>query len=83
MPIAAAIARPVQCVASPGGSEQVSAKTRSTVSRDNCALPGTRARSRNKPSTPSSANRCCQRHTAGRLTPARRATSCTGNRSAD
>jgi hypothetical protein len=37
-----------------------------------------RVLSRSKPSTPSSAKRRCQRQTAGRLTPARRATSDTG-----
>ena len=41
------------------------------------ALPGLRVASRNSPSTPASANRRCQRHTAGRPTPARRATSAT------
>ena len=75
MPTAAAIARPVQCVASPGGSEQVSATTRSTVSRGRGALPETRDFSRNSPSAPNSAKRRRQRHTDGRLTPARRATS--------
>ena len=34
-------------------------------------LPGGRVLSRNRPSTPASANRCCHRHTEGRLTPAR------------
>jgi hypothetical protein len=33
---------------------------------------------RSSPSTPSSANRCCQRQTIGRLTPTRAAIGCTG-----
>ena len=38
---------------------------------------------RSRPSTPSSPYRACQRQTAGRLTPTRRATSSTGRRSAE
>jgi hypothetical protein len=46
------------------------------------AWPGLRVLSRSRPSTPYSAYRACQRQTAGRLTLARCATSCTGKRSA-
>ena len=46
-------------------------------------LPGFLVLSRNSPSTPASAKRCCQRQTAGRLIPARRATSATSSRSAE
>ena len=83
MPAALAIARPVQCVASCGGSAQVSATTRATVSAAIGGLPGLRVLSRSRPSTPSSAKRCCQRQTIGRLTPSCVATCCTGPRSAD
>src|SRR6266849_5900281 len=68
-PIALAIARPVQWVAWCGGSVQVSATTRAVVSAAIGAVPGLRVLSRNRPSTPASAKRCCQRHTVGRLTP--------------
>ena len=47
------------------------------------ALPGLRASSRSNPSTPSSANRRCQRHADGRLAPLRAATASTVSRSAD
>ncbi len=47
------------------------------------AVPGLRVLSRSKPSAPSSAERRCRRQTAGRLTPAWRATSNTGNRSSE
>ena len=40
MPTALAMARPVQWVASPGGSEQVSARTRATASPSSGALAG-------------------------------------------
>ena len=52
MPFALAIARPVHCVASPGCSVQVSATTWRTVASPGGALPGLRAASRNRPSTP-------------------------------
>ena len=77
-----AIARPVQCVASCGGSPQVSATTRATVSAEIGGLPGLRVLSRSSPSAPSSAKRCCQRQTIGRLIPRRVAIGCTGPRSA-
>jgi hypothetical protein len=70
-------------VASPGGSPQVSATTFCTVASGVGALPGLRLASRNSPSIPAMAYRRCQRHTAGRLTPTRRATSATLSRSAD
>src|SRR5947208_7022106 len=47
------------------------------------ALPGLRVLSRNRPSTPASAKRGCQRHTVGRLTPMLWATCCAGPRSAE
>ena len=47
------------------------------------ALPGLRVLSRSSPSTPASTKRSCQRQTAGRPTPARRATSATFSRSAE
>ena len=81
MPVRAATARPVQCVTSSGGSEHVSASTVATVRVECGGVPGGRVLSRSSPSTPSSAKRCCQRQTAGRLTPACRATSCTLKRS--
>ena len=82
MPTARAIARPVQCVASCGGSAQVSATTRATVSAEIGGLPGLRVLSLSSPSAPSSAKRCCQRQTIGRLIPRRVAIGCTGPRSA-
>ncbi len=68
---ALAIARPVQWVTSPGGSLQVSATTLSSIPPAKAGLPGGRVRSFSKPATPSSANRCRQRQTEGRLTPDR------------
>jgi hypothetical protein len=56
------------CVAPGGGSPQVSATARATVSAGIGGLPGLRVLSRSSPSGPSSAKRCCQRHTTGRLT---------------
>ena len=44
---------------------------------------GKRVLSRSSPAMPSSAKRCCQRHTEGRLAPLRAATSSTVSRSAD
>ena len=66
-PATLAIIRPVQCVASPGGSPQVSATTRRTVASGVGGLPGFLVLSCTSPSTPASAKRCCQRQTAGRL----------------
>ena len=43
MPLAAAIARPVQWVASPGGSASVSSTTRSTAAAGNGGSPGLRS----------------------------------------
>src|SRR5256885_12042345 len=83
MPIALAIARPVQWVAWCGGSMQVNATTCAVVSAASGALPGLRVLSRNRPSTPLSAKRCCQRHTVGRLTPMLCATRCAEWRSAE
>src|SRR5690348_17660577 len=61
MPITLAIVRPVQWVAWCGGSVHVSATTCAVVSAAIGALPGLRVLSRNTPSTPLSAKRCCQR----------------------
>src|SRR5215472_999666 len=72
IPLAAAIARPVQCVASPGGSARVSSTTRSITVGGNGGRPGLRVLSRSRPATPSRMNRSCQRHTHGFDTPARR-----------
>src|SRR5215472_6920137 len=83
MPMALAIARPVQWVAWCGGSVQVSATTRAVVSAAIGGLPGLRVLSRSRPSTPLSAKRCCQRHTVGRLTPTLCATRCADCRSAE
>ena len=82
-PTALAMARPVQCVAWPSGSEQVRSITLATTLAESGARPGLRVLSRSRPSTPCSAYRACQRQTAGRLTLARRATSGTGKRSAE
>ena len=80
IPVVLAMARPVQWVASPGGSAQVKATTRRTVASAKGALPGLRLASRKSPSTPASAKRRCQRQTAGRPTPARLATAATLSR---
>jgi hypothetical protein len=72
IPLASAMARPVQCVASPGGSPWVSSTTRSTLAAGKGGVPGGRVRSRRSPSTPSFMNRSCQRHTQSLETPARR-----------
>jgi hypothetical protein len=77
MPASLAIARPVQWVATPGGSAQVIATTRATVSAGNGGVPGGLVLSRKRPVVPASAKRHCQRQTAGRLTPTRLATSAT------
>lgn len=83
IPTALATARPVQCVTSPGDSEQVRASTLATVSVEWVGVPGGRVLSRSKPSTPASASRRCQRHTAVRLKPTRRAKFWTLRRSAE
>src|ERR1700682_2576998 len=54
MPTALAMARPVQCVVSPGGSEQVNASTFATTPVESGALPGLRVLSRRRLSIPSS-----------------------------
>jgi hypothetical protein len=68
-PTALAMARPVQWVASPSGSEQVSSKILAKTLAESGARPGLRVLSRSRPSTPCSAYRACQRQTVGRLTP--------------
>jgi hypothetical protein len=62
MPMALAIARPVQWVAWCGGAVHVKAPTRAVVSAASGALPGLRVLSPDKPSIPLSAKRCCHRH---------------------
>src|SRR3954465_15640143 len=71
MPTAFAIMRPVQCVASPGGSLWVSSTTRSIVAAGGGGRPGLRVLSRRRPARPSRANRSRHRRTHGRETPAR------------
>src|SRR5213082_3208203 len=66
MPVALAIARPVEWVAWCGGAVQVSATTRAVVS---AAIGALRVLSCNRPPTPLSAKRCWYRHTVGLLTP--------------
>ena len=78
-----AIARPVHWVASPGGSAQIGLTTRRTIASPKGALPGLRVASRSSPAIRASAKRRCQRQTAGRPTPARRATAATFSRSAE
>ena len=63
MPTACAIISAVQWVVSPGGSSSVSATTRSATSGPSGGMREGRVLSRNSPSTPSSAKRCCQRQT--------------------
>ena len=60
-----AIARPVQCVVSPGGSVRVSATTWSTSADGKGGSPGFLVLSCSRPATPSCMNRSCQRHTQG------------------
>jgi len=55
IPAASATMRPVQCVASPGGSPQVKAKTRCATASPNGASPAFLVLSRNSPSMPASA----------------------------
>src|SRR5829696_4197281 len=66
------MARPVQCVVSPGGSASVRATIRSPTSGPNGAMRDGRVLSRRRPSTPSAAKRSCQRQTAVLLLPVRR-----------
>src|SRR5712671_6185519 len=73
-PTALAIARPVQWVASPVGSPQVSASTLATVAVGTGSFPGGRVLSRNKPSTgigvaplPAPHRRTADRGAAGHL----------------
>jgi hypothetical protein len=61
-PAAFAMARQVQCVASPGGSAWVISTTRSITAGDNGGLPAGRVASCSNPSTPSAMKRACQRH---------------------
>src|SRR5436305_1892608 len=70
-------------VARRGGLPHGSARILATVAAGSGFLPGLGVLSRNRPSTPCSANRCCHRHTAGRLASVWRATASTGRRSAD
>lgn len=70
IPTDSAIVRPVQCVASPGGSRQVITSTRGTASSPEGILPGLRVLWRKSPSMPASRKRRCQRQTAGRSTSA-------------
>ena len=65
MPIALAIVRTLQCVASGGVSLAVLASTLAFRSGASGLRPGGRVLSRKRPSTPSSAKRLCQRHTHG------------------
>jgi hypothetical protein len=65
MPIAFAIVRTLQCVASAGVSRAVLASTLAFVAALSGLRPGGRVLSRRRPSTPSSAKRLCQRHTQG------------------
>ncbi len=65
MPTAFAIVRTLQCVASGGVSFAVLASTLRFIAADSGARPGGRVLSRSRPSTPSAANRSCQRHTHG------------------
>ena len=58
-----AIARPVQWVVSPGGSARVRATIRSATSGPKGLTREGRVLSRSRPSTPSWANRSCQRQT--------------------
>src|SRR5271166_4748504 len=53
-PTALAMARPVQCVAWPGGSEQVRSITLATTLAESGAWPALRVLSRSRPSTPCS-----------------------------
>ena len=65
-----AIARPVQCVVSPGGSANVSSTTRSISADGNGGSLGFLVLWCGRPATPSRMNRSCQRHTQGFEAPA-------------
>ena len=69
---ALAMARPVQCVTSPGGGVSVSATTRLATSNPSAGTRDGRVLSRRSPSTPSCMKRSCQRHTAVLALPVRR-----------
>jgi hypothetical protein len=62
-PAGSAIAAPVQCVASCGISSMVNATTRPATEGSSLAMREGRVLSRKSPSTPSAANRSCQRQT--------------------
>jgi len=64
-PAAFAIARPVQCVASPSGSASVISTTRSMVVAGSGGTREGRVASCCKPSTPSAMKRACQRQIVG------------------
>ena len=72
VPAAAAMALALQSVASCGGSEVVSATTRSIVSCARRGRRGGRVLSRSSPATPSRMKRSCQRRTHGFDLPVRR-----------
>src|SRR5262249_56751411 len=52
IPVAAAIARPVQCVAAPGGSARVSSTTRAICAGGSGGRPGFRVLLRRRPAPP-------------------------------
>jgi hypothetical protein len=62
-PAASAIAPPVQCVASGGGSSLVSATRHSAMAESSLGMHEGRVLSRKSPATPSAAKRSCQRQT--------------------
>jgi hypothetical protein len=68
-PAALAMARPVQCVASPSGSAKVISTTRSIVAAGSGGTREGRVASCSKPSTPSAMNRACQRQIVGLALP--------------
>jgi hypothetical protein len=71
-PAAAAIIAAVQWVVSAGGAPCVRATTRSAISVPSGGMRDGRVLSRNRPSTPSSAKRSCQRQTQVFALPVRR-----------
>lgn len=83
IPTRLATVRWVSWATSSGGSEQGSASACATIRVECGRVPGEQILSRERPSTPASAKRCCQRQTVGRLMPSYRATSCTVRRSAE
>jgi hypothetical protein len=82
MPQACAIMAAVQCVVSAGGSVSVNATTRSATSGPSGATRKGRVLSRNRPSTPSSMKRSCQRQTQVLDLPVRRMIAAVPNLSA-